>query len=114
MLDHVILGSFLGHVGGGKWPQDEAKTMPRAMYFYNTYYDNSAVYSKPLLKLFKKFRITQCYQVYHYKLPGSYQRGVDHTSLIPRPCNAAEHSFPGHVGGARKWPESEATTMNCQ
>ena len=49
MLDHVILGSFLGHVGGGKWPQDEAKTMPCAMYFY---YDNSAVYSKSLLKLF--------------------------------------------------------------
>ena len=33
MLDHVILGSFLGHVGGGKWPQDEAKTMPCTMYF---------------------------------------------------------------------------------
>ena len=59
MLDHVILGSFLGHVGGGKWPQDEAKTMPCAVYFYNTYYDNSAVYSKSLLKLFKRFRITQ-------------------------------------------------------
>ena len=70
MLDHVILGSFLGHVGGGKWPQDEAKTMPCAVYFY---YDNSAVYSKSLLKLFKRFRTTQCYQVYHYKLPGSYQ-----------------------------------------
>ena len=38
-----------GHVGGGKWPQDEAKTMPCAMNFY---YDNSAVYSKSLLKLF--------------------------------------------------------------
>ena len=59
MLDHVILGSFLGHVGGGKWPQGEAKTMPCTMYFYNTYYDNSAVYSKSLLKLFKRFRITQ-------------------------------------------------------
>ena len=23
-------------------------------------------------------------------------------------------SFPGHVGGARKWPENEATAMNCQ
>ena len=33
MLDHVILGSFLGHVGGGKWPQNEAKTMPCACTF---------------------------------------------------------------------------------
>ena len=23
-------------------------------------------------------------------------------------------SFPGNVGGARKWPENEATAMNCQ
>ena len=22
--------------------------------------------------------------------------------------------FTGHVGGARKWPENEATAMNCQ
>ena len=25
---HIILTSLLGHVGGGKWPEDEAKTMP--------------------------------------------------------------------------------------
>ena len=22
--------------------------------------------------------------------------------------------FPGHVEGARRWPENEATAMNCQ
>ena len=36
---------------------------------------------------------------------------------IPRytDANAGSYfSFPGHVGGARKWPENEATAMNCQ
>ena len=29
--------------------------------------------------------------------------------------NAGSHSsIPGHVGGARKWHENEATAMNCQ
>ena len=29
--------------------------------------------------------------------------------------NAGSYSLiPGHVGGARKWPENEATAMNCQ
>ena len=29
--------------------------------------------------------------------------------------NAGSYSsIPGHVGGARKWPENEATAMNCQ
>ena len=32
-----------------------------------------------------------------------------------RKCLAccSNSSFPGHVGGARKWPENEATAMNC-
>ena len=28
LLDHTLLASFLGHVGGGKWPGGEAKIMP--------------------------------------------------------------------------------------
>ena len=27
----IILASFLGHVGGRKWPGDEAKTVPCAL-----------------------------------------------------------------------------------
>ena len=54
---------------------------------------------------------------------------LDHISFVPRPCGGARKpeneatavkvaefavSFPGHVGGARKWDGKEVRAMNWQ
>ena len=48
--------------------QDEAKTMPCAMYFY---YDNSVVYSKSLLKLFWQFMVVASFSG-HFLAPPTW------------------------------------------
>ena len=57
------------------------------------------------------FFILQLDSVFESYLIATYEANIPgHTDT-----NAGSYSsIPGHVGGARKWPENEATAMNCQ